>query len=270
MMKNAFIFKQIKKDFLWEYSYKISFFGQFAGMFLTLMTFFFLSKTFEANQSIHLDAYANNYFLFSIIGVAFLDHFSILIRSLSTSIRSAQAFGYIDTLLHSQRSTIFVMLCMFAYPYIKGNLKFILYLFLASSISGFSLPLHIYALASLILFSSSLFFLGIAFLSGAFVLVYKQADPVNYLTNILISLFSGIIYPVSVLPNYLQVISDVIPATFSLELLRSLIFNGYLIIEVDLDLIRSFFITSIIVIISIIVFNFAITKVKKDGSSGKY
>ncbi len=269
-MKNAFIFQQIKKDFLWEYSYKISFFGQFAGMFLTFITFFFLSKTFEANQSIHLEAYENNYFLFSIIGIAFLDHFSTLIRSLSVSIRSAQAFGYIDTLLHSQRKIIFVMICTLAYPYIKGNLKFILYLLFASLISGFSLPLHIYALASLILFSSSLFFLGIAFLSGAFVLVYKQADPVNYLTNILISLFSGIIYPVSVLPNYLQVISDVIPATFSLELLRNLIFNGYLAIDVDLDLIRGFFITCIIVIISLIVFNSAITKVKKDGTSGKY
>ena len=124
-MKNAFIFQQIKKDFLWEYSHKISFSGQFVGMTLTLFTFFFLSKTFEANKSVHLDDYANNYFLFSIIGIAFLDHFSILIRSLSTSIRNAQAFGYIDSLLHSKRSTIFVMLCMLAYPYIKGNLKFI-------------------------------------------------------------------------------------------------------------------------------------------------
>ncbi len=269
-MKNLFIFKQIKKDFLWEYSYKISFFGQFAGMFLTLITFFFLSKTFEANQSIHLDSYANNYFLFSIIGIAFLDHSSILIRSLSSSIRDAQAFGYVDTLLHSQRSTISVMLCMLAYPYIKGNLKFVFYLLFASLISDFSLPLHTYALASLILFSSSLFFLGIAFLSGAFVLVYKQADPINYLTNILISLLSGIIYPVSVLPNYLQAFSDAIPATYSLELLRGLIFNGYLADEVDLDLIGSFFITCIIVIISLVMFNFAINKVKKDGSSGKY
>ena len=267
-MKNYFILKQIKKDFLWEYSYKISFFGQFAGMFLTLITFFFLSKTFESNESIHLDAYANNYFLFSIIGIAFLDHFSILIRSLSTSIRNAQAFGFIDSLLHSKRNIIFVMLCMLAYPYIKGNLKFILYLLFASLISNFSLPIHIYAQASLILFASSLFLLGIAFISGAFVLVYKQTDPVNYLSNILISLFSGIIYPVSVLPNYLQVISEIIPATYSLELLRSLIFKKNQVFEIDL--ISGLFIPLIIVIISLVIFNFAITRVKKDGSSGKY
>ncbi len=237
-------------------------------MALTFITFFFLSKTFEANQSVHLDAYENNYFLFSIIGVAFLDHFSVLIRSLSVSLRNAQAFGYIDTLLHSQRSTIFIMFCMLAYPYIKGNLKFILYLLFASLISDFTLPLHTYALSSVILFFSSLFFIGIAFLSGAFVLVYKQADPINYLTNILISLFSGIVYPISVLPDYLKAISEIIPATYSLELLRSVIFNNNLVFKIDL--ISGLFVPLIIVIISFIVFNFAITKVKKDGSSGKY
>tara|TARA_B100000925_G_C21648140_1_gene320273 strand:+ start:47 stop:520 length:474 start_codon:yes stop_codon:yes gene_type:complete len=157
---------------------------------------------------------------------------------------------------------------MLAYPYIKGNLKFILYLLFASLISDFPLPLHTYALASLILFCSSLFFLGIAFLSGAFVLVYKQADPTNYLINILISLFSGIIYPVTVLPGYLQAISEIIPATYSLDLLRSVIFNNDLVFKIDL--INGLFTPLIIVIISLIVFNFAITKVKKDGSSGKY
>ena len=268
MIKKTFFYQQIKKDFLWDYSYKITFFGQFAGILLTLITFFFLSKTFENNETYHLQSYDNNYFIFSIIGIAFLDHFSILIRSLSSSIRNAQTFGYIDSLLHSKRSIIFVMLCMLAYPYIKGNLKFILYLLFASLISNFSLPLHIYALASLILFTSSLFLLGIAFISGAFVLVYKQADPVNYMSNILISIFSGIIYPVSVLPNCLQAISEIIPATYSIELLRSIIFNKNLIFEIDL--ISGLLIPFIIVIISLIVFNFAVTKVKKDGSTGKY
>ena len=267
-MKNTFIFKQIRKDFLWEYSYKISFFGQYAGMFLTLITFFFLSKTFESNQTVFLNPFDNNYFLFSIIGIAFLDHFSSLIRALSNSIRNAQAFGYIDSLLHTQRSTIFVMLSMLAYPYIKGNLKFILYLLLASLIDGFSVPLHVYLLSSLILLTGSIFFIGIAFLSGAFVLIYKQADPINYFSNILISLFSGIIYPVSVLPNYFHVISEAIPATHTLELLRSVIFNNDL--DLKIGFINGFFIPCIIVIISFVIFNLAINKVKKDGSSGKY
>ncbi len=268
MTNNAFIFKQIKKDFLWEYSYKISFFGQFAGVFLTLITFFFLSKTFETNESIYLETYANNYFLFSIIGIAFLDHFSFFIRSLSLSIRNAQAFGYIDSILNAKRKTIFVMLYTLAYPYLKGNFKFLIYLYFASLISEFSISILVYLYASLLLFLSSLFFVGIAFLSASFVLIYKQSDPINYISNILISLFSGVIYPITVLPDGLQIISNIIPATYSLELLREIIFSGNL--NFNLDLINVIFIPVAVVIISFITFNYAVSRVKKDGSSGKY
>ena len=268
MINDAFIFKQIKKDFLWEYSYKISFFGQFAGMILTLITFFFLSKTFESNQSIHLDAYANNYFVFSIIGIAFLDHFSTMIRSLSVAIRNAQAFGYIDSILNTERKTILVMLYALAYPYLKGNLKFIIYLCCASLISNFYISVSVFLYASLLLFVSSLFFVGIAFLSASFVLIYKQADPVNYISNALVSLFSGVIYPITVLPDSLQTISNIIPATYSLDLLRDMIFSGSL--NFKLDYINVIFIPAAVVIISFVTFNYAVKKIKKDGSSGKY
>lgn len=267
-MNNSFIFHQIKKDFLWEFSYKISFFGQFMGMALTLITFFFLSKTFENNQTQYLGTYGGDYFLFSIIGVAFLDHFFNLIRSLSFAIRNAQAFGYIDAILQTKRNIITVMLAMLAYPYMKGNIKFVLYLFLASLIGEYPLPFEAYALSSLVLFLSSFFVIGIAFLSGAFVLVYKQANPINYLANTLVSVFSGILYPVSVLPSYLQMISEIIPATYSLELIRGIIFSQNL--EFKIDIINILLVPSIIALISIIVFNFAVTKIKRDGTSGKY
>ena len=236
-------------------------------MALTLITFFFLSKTFENNQSQYLGTYGGDYFLFSIIGIAFLDHFFNLIRSLSFAIRNAQAFGYIDAILQTKRNIISVMFAMLAYPYMKGNIKFVLYLFLASLIGQHPLPFEAYALSSLVLFLSSFFVVGIAFLSGAFVLVYKQANPINYLANTIVSIFSGIIYPVSVLPSYLQMISEIIPATYSLELIRSIIFSQNL--EFKIDIINILLIPSIIALISIIVFNFALTKIKNAPSNNK-
>ena len=157
---------------------------------------------------------------------------------------------------------------MLVYPYLKGNLKFIIYLYLSSLISSFSISLSTYLFASLLLFLSSLFFLGIAFLSASFVLIYKQADPINYLSNVLISLFSGVIYPITVLPDNLQIISNIIPATYSLELLREIIFFGNF--SFNIDLINVIFIPIGVIIASFIIFNFAITVVKRDGSSGKY
>ena len=43
-------------------------------------------------------------------------------------IRNAQAFGYIDAILQTKRNIISVMFAMLAYPYMKGNIKFALYI----------------------------------------------------------------------------------------------------------------------------------------------
>ena len=63
-------------------------------------------------------------------------------------------------------------------------------------------------------------------------------------------------------------ISEIIPATYSLELIRNIIFLQNL--EFKIDIINILLIPSIIALISIIVFNFALTKIKRDGTSGKY
>ena len=59
---NSFWLNQLRKDFLWDLSYKITFFGQFAGIFITVLTFFFISETFGVSNSDYLTAYQNNYF----------------------------------------------------------------------------------------------------------------------------------------------------------------------------------------------------------------
>ena len=61
---NFFWVSQLRKDFLWAISYKISFFGQFIGIGLSVFTLFFISKTFEMSKSVHLSQYGENYFLF--------------------------------------------------------------------------------------------------------------------------------------------------------------------------------------------------------------
>ena len=197
-MKNLFIYNQLKKDFLWDFSYKITFFGQFIGMFLTLIIFFFLGETFGAQKIDSLERYDNNYMLFAIIGVGVLDYISMLLRSLSTSIRNAQAFGYIDNIINSGLNELYVILCAMLYPLVKGLIKFSIYLIMASFLSDNELTIELYLTILLVLTVSTVPFIGVALIAGCFILVFKQGDPINYFVNIIVSIFSGIIYPVSV------------------------------------------------------------------------
>ena len=195
-MIKSFAFQQLKKDFLWDFSYKISFFGQYVGMIITIITFYFLGETFKFTESSYLEPYNYNYFLFSVIGIAFIDFASAVIRSISSSIRNAQTFGYIDNIINPNQNIFYVVATSAIYPTLKGFVKFSLYLFFASLLSGHTISPNGYFLISFCLLFSSLFLISVSFLAGSFVLIYKQGDPINYLTNILISLFSGIVYPI--------------------------------------------------------------------------
>ena len=128
--KSFFWINQLKKDFLVDFSYKISFFGQFFGMFLTAISFFSLFlKFFVDSESSHLEEFNYNYFIFVTVGVAIFDIVITLMRALTTSLREAQSFGYVEIFFISRVNAIYIFLCSTIYPFIKSIIKFSIYIF---------------------------------------------------------------------------------------------------------------------------------------------
>lgn len=262
---------QLKKDFLIDYSYKISFFGQFIGIFLTAISFFFISETFSGSNSIHLDQFNNNYFIFATIGIAVLDIITTIMRALTTALREAQSFGYVEILFISQINPGYIFLCSSIYPFIKGNFKFIVYVFFLQYFDNHVFFITSILISILLLLAIIIPFIGLSFLSLSFVLYYKQSDPINFFINILISLFSGIIYPVSVLPAFMQNISNYIPLTTQLNSARHVLINNSLDEYIFSNLFLVHILVSIVFLfICMQVFNAVIFVVKKRGTIGTY
>ena len=101
-----FWLSQLKKDFLVDFSYKISFFGQFFGIFLTIISFFFISEIFIDSKSTHLEEFNYDYFIFATLGIATLDIVVTIMRTLTTSLREAQSFGYVEMFFISRVNSI--------------------------------------------------------------------------------------------------------------------------------------------------------------------
>ncbi len=240
---------------------------------MTFITFMFIARTFEGTNSQFLSEYDDNYLAFSIIGIAALDMIATITRSLNLQVREAQSFGYLDILINSNTSPIKILISCLAYPTIKSLFKLSIYFLLIDlfTISESSLTLFNMFYIFLLLIFLVLPFYALAILAASFVLKYKQADPIQYVVNIMISIFSGILYPTSVLPAWMEAISNLIPVTHILELIR-LIFIGSnfnLSDSSNMIVLSSFFFTFFF-IISIIVFNKTIKSVKTDGTSATY
>ena len=126
--KTFFWVAQLKKDFLVDFSYKISFFGQFFSMFMTALSFIFVSETFIESKSAHLEPFNYDYFVFSIIGIAILDGVITIMRALTNSLREAQSFGYVEMLFISSVNPINIFLSASIYPFIKSLLRLSIYI----------------------------------------------------------------------------------------------------------------------------------------------
>jgi len=271
MKKPFFWINQLKKDFLFEFTYKITFFGQFLGIFLTAISFFFISETFFGLESSHLESFDNNYFLFATIGIAVIDIVITIMRSLTFSLRESQSFGFVEILFISYISPVYIFACSAIYPFLKGVLKFLLYVLLLQIIGNHAFTLSSVCVSFLLFIVMIIPFLALSFLALSFVLYFKQADPINFFINMVVSIFSGIIYPVSVLPDFMQKISDIIPLTHQLNSIRYLLINNSLDQYIFSNLFfLHVFISIIFLFICIQIFKNIIFMAKRNGTIGNY
>lgn len=262
---------QFKKDFLIDFSYKISFFGQFLGIFLSSISFFFISEIFINSKSPHLEPFNYDYFIFATIGIAILDIVITIMRSLTSSLREAQSFGFVEILFISKVDAVYIFLCSSLYPFIKSFVKFIFYIFLLQIIGDYNFLLISIIISFALFLIMIIPFMALSFLALSFVLYFKQADPINFIINLMLSIFSGILYPVSVLPPFMQSISNFIPLTSQLNSARYVLINNSIdaYIFSNLFFIHIFF-SIFFLFVSFRVFKVTIDRVKRRGTISTY
>lgn len=269
-MLNYFWFAQVKKDFLWDFSYKLSFIWRLAAIGISVLVFFFISETFAMSESNHLGKFNNNYFLFVVIGLGVMDLINIIIGAPVKTVREAQMLGFLDILLNSKTSASYLFFCSMLYPAVIGVLKFICYLILAFWLQKYGMSLQTIMALSFIGILTIVPFFGLGLISASFVLVFKQSVPITSLVSLILLLFSGIIYPTTVLPDQFQNISNLIPVTHGIDLLRYIITSNSTS-NVTLSLVLYLLCTSFLFIfLGFFSVVYAVRYVKKTGTSGGY
>lgn len=269
--KSFFWINQIKKDFLIDFSYKISFFGQFIGMLFTAISFFFISEIFVDSKSIHLEQFNYDYFIFVTIGIAILDIVLNIMRALTISLREAQSFGYIEMFFISRVNASYIFLCSTIYPFIKSLIKFAIYMFFLQVIGNHDFLLTSIFKSFFIFVLMIIPFIALSFIALSFVLYFKQADPINSLITLSISIFSGILYPVSVLPKFMQDISYLIPLTSQLDSVRHVLINNSMDEYIFSELFYAHTLFSILFLFMCLkLFKITINLVKRRGTVSTY
>lgn len=255
------------RDFLTDLSYRFAFLLQLGGMVFAVAIFYFGSRMIDPKTA-GLDGISP--FPWLLVGVAFQLYFATALYSFSAKVRNEQVLGTLEAMLVSPTPTSLVIFSSTAWDFTWGALRLVVYLLAAVFLFGVRLdvasPAALVAGVALTLLSSA----GIGMISASFILYFKRGDPVNFLLSMGTTFFGNVLFPAKVLPASAQWVSDWIPMTWSLKVVRGALLQGATFSSVAAEIGRLAVLTVILIPVGLVGARIAIRKAKREGTLVQY
>lgn len=240
MMKILRLFKaSYRKDYLILKSYRFSMIGEFFLATISIIFIIFFSRLVSVEENIFLERYDNNYFLFLLSGTTSILFLSQTYTSIPLAISQALSLGYFEKMISTKISLHWILISSLTLPMMRGLIRVVLifalaFFFSKENFTGISFIEFIF-----LLIITSMPFLGISLIFASLIVYFKKANFINSLFLMGCTAFSGVIYPIDVMPKFFQFISYLFPTTFSLKVIRSRLIeeNSYFELTPDLTII---------------------------------
>ncbi|MFH1589457.1 MAG: ABC transporter permease [archaeon] len=125
----------------------------------------------------------------------------------------------VNRTLHLMGNSIFAI--------IYGLIRMIIVFGVSSLVFDFSLSQANLVSAGIILIFASISFIGLGMMAAVLPLISPEmGDKTTLIVEAVVMMISGIFYPVSTLPGWMQIFSKLSPGTYALEGMREAVLNG--------------------------------------------
>jgi ABC-2 type transport system permease protein len=263
LRKVALLFR---RDFAVARSYRAAFLIEIFQALFGSAGFYFLSRFVESPALERSLPPGTNYFSFALVGIAFFDYLSVGLSTFDSSLQEARQNGTLENLLVTQTSLPVILAGSSLYPFVLMSLRTAIYIGWGAVLFGFPLQGANWLGALLVLGASVLAFSGLGILSASYLLIFKRGNPVNWAILGLSSVVGGMMYPISVLPMWLQHVARLIPVTYSLEGMRAAIL-GHASTRELLPSIAGLLLFAVLLLpISFAIFSWALRRTKITGT----
>ena len=262
LRKLALLFQ---RDFAVARSYRAAFLVQALESLFGVASFYFLARFIDSPQLENSLPQKTGYFAFALVGLAFFDYLSVALTTFDESLREARQNGTLENLLVTQTSLPIILLGSSLYPFALLSLRTTIYIGWGAALFGFPLSGANWFGAALILAASVLTFCGLGILSASYLLVFKRGNPVNWAV-VGFSVVGGMMYPISVLPKWLQLVARLVPVTYSLQGMRAALLGHATLRELWPSLAGLLVFAAVILPISFVVFSWALRRTKITGT----
>lgn len=247
-------------------SYRAAFLIEIFQALFGAAGFYFLSEFVQSPSLQRALPPGTTYFSFALVGIAFFDYLSIGLITFDQSLQEARQNGTLESLLVTQTSLTVILAGSGLYPFVLMSLRTGIYIAWGAVLFGFPLRGANWPGAVLVLAASVLAFSGLGILSASYLLVFKRGNPVNWAVLGLSTVVGGMMYPISVLPVWLQYVARLTPVTYSLEGMRAAILGHASLRELLPSIGALLLFAAVLLPVSFAVFSWALRRTKITGT----
>ncbi len=259
----------LKRDFRIALSYRTAFAMQLIGIFVAVPIFYFVGSLVNGSESDLLKPYGGNYFAFMLIGVALLDYLAVSLNSFGQSLRESQLMGTLEIVLLSPTSLTRVLLYSSLWVYLFTSVRFVLYV-LAGTLFGFNVDQSNFVGALAILAIGILSFIPFGILTASLIMLIKRGEFLNTLVSGASLFFGGVLYPITSMPEWLQIVSKLLPFTYALEGMRQALQQGRSLEDLLPQLIVLALFAAVLLPLSLVLFWGSVQRTKITGTLAQY
>lgn len=267
-MKRAFrkLFALFYRDLAIARGYRSAFVLEILEAFFAVATFYYLSRFIESPELTRALPQRGNYFAFALVGFALFDYLGVALDSFDRTLEDARQNRALEALLITQTSLPIMLFGSVLYPLVSAALRTIVYFAWGVFLFGFSLRGANWLGAFIVLLASALAFSGLGIISTSYLLLFKRGNPAKWILLGISALAGGMMYPVSVLPGYLQFIARLLPITYSLEGMRAALLGGVSLWQLLPGIAALLIFAAILLPVSFVAFTWALHRTKVTGT----
>lgn len=207
-----------------------------------------------------------SYFAFALVGFVFFDYLNAALDAFDHSLEEARNSGTLEHLLVTQTSLPVMLAGSAIYPFLSTTVRIVIYIGWGAVLFRFPLHAANWLTVAAVLLASLLAFAGFGILSSAYLLLFKRGNPAKWFLLGVSSVAGGMLFPVGILPGWLQLIASVNPVTYALDATRAALLGGAALPSLWRSIAVLLLFAAILLPTSMLVFSWALRRTKATGT----
>jgi ABC-2 type transport system permease protein len=250
-------------------SYRVRFALSLLSIVITIVPLYFVSRALQPVMAPVIATEGVHYFAFITLGMFTMSVITSALTSLPEAISSDLNSGFFEAVVSTPTGAGAVAVGLSGYSILRNTVRGAI-LVTAGALLGINLVWARLPEALLIVLLIVLAHFGIGLVAAALVVAFRTNVAIPQMVLLASGLLGGVYYPTSVIPSWIERISDVVPLAYGLRALRHTLLDGqgiHLVLN-DLSVLLTF--ATVLLASGAMAYRASLSYARRAGSLSQY